>query len=80
MKAEQYFKDYPGKKECFQTSDGLIFHEEGDAKLHAQGLEDKEVEKHRVPVREETNQGNEVENVEEFEKPKKKSKKKHFNS
>lgn len=64
MKPEQYFKDYPGKQQCFQTADGLIFHEEGDARLHARGLEYEEVARHEreaepEPVREGTNQDGE---------------------
>lgn len=42
----QYFKDFPGKSKCFTTSDGLVFHENGDANLHATSLDDKEVLEH----------------------------------
>ncbi len=48
MDVKQYFKDYPGSKQCFQTSDSLIFHEEGDARLHAKSLEDKDVKTHQA--------------------------------
>lgn len=47
MKANEYFKDYPGKTKCFETSDGLIFHEKGDAQYHADGLKDNEVVMHK---------------------------------
>ncbi|MBS1745448.1 MAG: hypothetical protein JST21_04690 [Bacteroidetes bacterium] len=45
-KIKTYFKDYPHKEKVFETSDGLMFHEKGDAHLHAQGLKDKEVKEH----------------------------------
>ncbi len=47
MKVEEYFKSYPASKVCYQTSDSLIFHQEGDARLHAQSLEDDEVKTHK---------------------------------
>lgn len=47
MNPEEYFKGYPASKKCHQTSDGLIFHQEGDARLHAQSLEDDEVKTHK---------------------------------
>lgn len=49
-KVSEYFEQYPQRKVCFQTSDGLLFHEEGDAKLHANSLENKEVESHKRPI------------------------------
>jgi hypothetical protein len=42
-KVQQYFKDYPTSKQCFETSDGFLFHHEGDARLHATGLKNKTV-------------------------------------
>lgn len=39
MTVKQYFESYPASKKCFQTSDGLIFHQEGDANLHAKSLD-----------------------------------------
>lgn len=47
MKSEEYFKSYPGSKACHQTSDGLIFHQEGDARLHAKSLEDDAITEHK---------------------------------
>lgn len=47
MKPSEYFKDYPQAKECFSTSDGLIFHQEGDARLHAKTLENDKVTEHK---------------------------------
>mgnify|MGYP001274392159 CR=1 FL=1 len=43
---KQYFKDFPTRKECFVTSDGLIFHEKGDANMHAATLENNQVVAH----------------------------------
>jgi hypothetical protein len=48
MKPEQYFKDYPGSEKCFQTSDETIFHQKGDAHLHAKSLKDDEVKEHKA--------------------------------
>jgi hypothetical protein len=45
---KNYFKDYPGKEKCFTTTDGLVFHEKGDANMHAATLTDKEVEEHNA--------------------------------
>lgn len=67
MNVKDYFKDYPSKTECFQTFDGLIFHQEGDANLHAHSLGKKEVLRHRKTVEK-------VENVEKVDKTKKKVK------
>lgn len=50
MKPNEYFKDYPGKAKCYQTADGLIFHEKGDAQYHADGLKDKDVTTHKNKV------------------------------
>ncbi|HOZ95399.1 MAG TPA: hypothetical protein PLS07_00620 [Niabella sp.] len=33
-KVQEYFDSYPGSKECFETADGMLFHQEGDARLH----------------------------------------------
>jgi hypothetical protein len=46
MEVSQYFKDYPGSKKCYKTSDGLIFHEEGDANAHAKSLSASKVTTH----------------------------------
>lgn len=48
---QSYFKDYPGSDQCFETTDGLLFHQEGDANLHQTGtLNSKEpVQKHIRP-------------------------------
>ena len=43
---KNYFKDFPASKKCFTTADGLVFHEQGDANLHAASLDDKEVVPH----------------------------------
>lgn len=43
QKVEKYFKDYPASDKCFVTSDEMIFHKKGDANMHADSLEDKEV-------------------------------------
>lgn len=48
MKPEQYFKDYPYKEKCYQTSDEIIFHHKGDAHLHAKSLKDDEVVEHKA--------------------------------
>jgi len=45
---KEYFKDYPAKDKCFETSDGLLFHEKGDANYHANSLKDKEVKTHNA--------------------------------
>lgn len=47
-KVQQYFKDYPTSKQCFETSDGFLFHHEGDARLHAAGLKNKTVTTHNA--------------------------------
>jgi hypothetical protein len=47
---DEYFKDYPASKQCFTTSDSFVFHEKGDAGMHAQTLKDKTVEHHVKPV------------------------------
>ena len=56
-KVQDYFKDFPASERCFETVDGLIFHERGDAKFHADGLNDKEVTEHlavkNVPAKKE---------------------------
>lgn len=46
-KVTEYFAQYPGSNKCHQTSDGLIFHEDGDAHLHARSLVDKTVIEHK---------------------------------
>lgn len=43
----QYFKDYPNSSECFQTSDGFLFHFLNDARNHANTLADKQVVNHK---------------------------------
>lgn len=47
MNVKQYFKDYPGRKECFQTSDGYLFHLKTDADNYAATLKDKAVKTHQ---------------------------------
>jgi hypothetical protein len=46
-RVKNYFKNYPESKECFETSDGLLFHVRHRATAHAQTLEDKGVKTHR---------------------------------
>ncbi len=69
---EEYFTNYTGSSVCYTTSDGLVFHEQGDARLHANSLEDKEVVQHKRKLatlpKEEDGQDN---NAVEAEKPKK---------
>lgn len=38
-----YFDSYPTSPECFETSDGNLFHKDYDAKAHARNLESKVV-------------------------------------
>lgn len=45
---ENYFKDYPGNKECFTTSDGMVFHNKYDAQMHSKSLKDDEVTQHKA--------------------------------
>lgn len=45
-KVTAYFKDYPKSNQCFETSDGFLFHEENDAVNHGKTLERKLVKKH----------------------------------
>lgn len=40
---QEYFKTYPKSDECFQTSDGFIFHNSHDASANASSLKDKKV-------------------------------------
>lgn len=44
-KVKEYFDHYKGHDECFQTSDGFIFHTDFDAKAHAGTLKDRKVER-----------------------------------
>ncbi|WP_346236151.1 hypothetical protein ABDK00_016910 [Niabella insulamsoli] len=40
---QSYFKDYPGRDKCYETADGIIFHEKGDANMHqSETLKSKE--------------------------------------
>ncbi len=50
MNAKSYFTDHPSKTEVFETSDGLLFHQDGDAALHAKTLKDKEITMHKRMV------------------------------
>jgi hypothetical protein len=43
MDSKQYFKNHPGRTECFQTEDGFIFHTKNDAENHAKSLDKKTV-------------------------------------
>lgn len=43
MNVKQYFKDFPGRTECFQTSDGYLFHLKSDAANYAKALKDDTV-------------------------------------
>jgi hypothetical protein len=43
-KAKGLFKDHPGVKALHFTSDGLAFFEKNDARNHAFGLKEKEIE------------------------------------
>lgn len=65
-KVSEYFKSYPGSKKCYQTSDGFIFHQEGDAMLHARSLGDDTVAGHKKVV--------EIANDAKVDKPAKKEK------
>lgn len=60
MKPSEYFKDYPQAKQCFETSDGLIFHQEGDARLHAKTLENDAVKEHKNVKKEEKTKGTKI--------------------
>lgn len=40
-----YFATH-SKDECYTTCDGMVFHQKGDAQLHAQSLKDKTVARH----------------------------------
>ena len=42
---EEYFKTYAAN-DCYSTADGFVFHEKGDAQLHAQSLKDHTVTPH----------------------------------
>ena len=42
-KVKHYFATHPESKECFVTSDELIFHKDTDAEAHARSLAEKEV-------------------------------------
>ena len=46
QKIEHYFKTYKESEECFETSDGMLFHARGNAESHAGTLQDKKVVKH----------------------------------
>lgn len=41
---QNYFESFPNSNEVHETSDGLIFHQKGDAINHAKSLEDNSVE------------------------------------
>jgi hypothetical protein len=43
-KEKELFKNYPSAKELHFTADGLAFFELNDARNHAAGLKDKEIE------------------------------------
>lgn len=43
---KRYFKDYPASNVVFETNDGLLFHQDGDAALHAKDLKIKTVTTH----------------------------------
>jgi hypothetical protein len=47
-KVKEYFNNFPASVKCFQTSDGFIFHEKGDAQMHTATLDDKEVKEHEA--------------------------------
>jgi hypothetical protein len=49
-KLKHYFKAYDQSKECFETSDGLLFHVKTDADAHASTLSDKKVKTHKRTV------------------------------
>lgn len=54
-KVKSYFKDYPVSDKCFETADGTLFHQEGDANHHQTGTlkSNEPVKKHyrnAVPV------------------------------
>jgi hypothetical protein len=42
-KVKHYFASYTDSKECFETSDGYLFHRATDAAAHAQILDNKRV-------------------------------------
>ncbi len=41
QRVQDYFETYPNSQECFETSDGFLFHQDYDAKAHARNLKDK---------------------------------------
>ncbi len=45
-KTQTYFDDYPGSDQCFETEDGVLFHQQSDAELHR-----RETLKSKEPVR-----------------------------
>jgi hypothetical protein len=45
-----YFQDYPKSNKVFETSDGYLFHEVGDAKLHADTMANNNIEEHSRPA------------------------------
>lgn len=47
-KVQEYFTLYPANTECFETSDGTLFHNQYDANLHAKSLDDKDVVTHKA--------------------------------
>jgi hypothetical protein len=46
-KPEYYFNAYPLSNVCYETSNGLLFHEKSDAHTHAALLTDKTVNTHK---------------------------------
>lgn len=45
-KIKNHFDSHPNRNVVFETSDGLLFHQDGDAALHAKGLDSKAVTTH----------------------------------
>lgn len=45
-KAKAFFQDHAASNVVFETSDGLLFHQDGDAMLHAKTLANKNITTH----------------------------------
>lgn len=56
-KVELYFSSYPTSNQCFETSDGLLFHEKPMAETHGATLKDKKVIPHSRVISEAVQEG-----------------------
>jgi hypothetical protein len=45
-KIKHYFKTHPDSPECFETTNGYLFHKKSDAEAHSQILRDRAVKHH----------------------------------